>query len=97
MAKPRDADTAPPEILAAFRPETATPEHVEQLIDFRVDQIDGLIKEHMAKVEELKDERKRWITVTGGRSRSSEIHGAAPVPVGTDVDGENGAPVTARR
>lgn len=55
--------------LAAFRPETCSPDDVERLIDHRVGQIDEEIKEHQAKVEELRAERKRWIGVTGGRSR----------------------------
>lgn len=67
MAKRESEPT--PEILAAFRPETATPDDVEHLIDYRVGQIDEEIKEHQAKVEELRAERKRWIGVTGGRSR----------------------------
>lgn len=64
-------DPAPAPIMASFRPETASPSDVEQLIDARIDQIDDQIQKHQAALEELKAERKRWLGVTGGRSRGA--------------------------
>jgi hypothetical protein len=66
MAK-REAPT--PELLTAFRAESCSPDDVESLIDLRVGQIDDEIKTHLAAVEQLRAERKRWVSVTGGRSR----------------------------
>lgn len=76
MAK-READ-ATAEVIATFRPETASPEEVERLIDLRVAKIDEQIQDHVAAAEELRAERKRWVGVTGGRSRmidSKEVGG----------------------
>lgn len=69
MAKAHEDVTA---TIAAFRPETATPDDVERLIDVRISQIDAQIKTHLTAAEELKTERKRWISVTGGRSKLQE-------------------------
>lgn len=73
MPPKRDDDT--PEVIAAFRPETATPEEVEALIDHRIGRVDKEIGEHLAAVEELRAERKRWLGVTGGRSRDHQPEG----------------------
>lgn len=65
--EPKPADTG--DILRTFRPEDATPEDLELLIDARVSRIDEEIATHQATVESLRAERKRWLAVTGGRSR----------------------------
>lgn len=65
----RDPGVGAVDLLAAFRPETAKPEDVEQLIDLRVARIDEELAAIMAKKDELQAERKRWVGVTGGRSR----------------------------
>jgi hypothetical protein len=78
MAK-RDVPT--PELLTTFRPESATPDDVEALIDLRIDQIDTEITKHQATVEELKAERKRWVMVSGGQSRITKNGGKEPEEV----------------
>jgi hypothetical protein len=70
VANKRDAPA--PELLTTFRPETAKPEDVEALIDLRIDQIDDEIRTHLGAVEDLRSERKRWLSVTGGRSRNND-------------------------
>jgi len=65
-------DAPAPELLTTFRPETASPDDVEALIDLRVGKIDEEIKTHLAAVEDLRAERKRWLSVTGGRSRNND-------------------------
>lgn len=57
--------------MSTFDPDTATPEQVEELIDMRVARFDEEISNLMAHVEDLRAKRKRWLGVTGGRSRSS--------------------------
>ena len=69
MANKREPGDTPETIIAAFRPESASPDDVERLIDYRIDRIDEEITQHMTTVEELRAERKRWLGVTGGRSR----------------------------
>ena len=71
MANKREQSDTPEPIIAAFRPESASPDDVERLIDYRIDRIDEEITQHMATVEELRGERKRWLGVTGGRSRGN--------------------------
>lgn len=68
MAKPHEAEVTV-NAIAAFRPETASPEDVEKLIDVRVAQIDEQLQQHAAAADALRAERKRWLGVTGGRSR----------------------------
>jgi sugar-specific transcriptional regulator TrmB len=74
MAPKRENETSPPppELVTSFRPETATPVQVEELIDFRIQKLDEEIAELQRHIEDLKEERKRWVTVTGGRSRARE-------------------------
>lgn len=69
MAKREPETTA--EAIAAFRPESASPDDVESLIDYRVGKLDEQIADHLKQAEELRAERKRWVGVTGGRSRTS--------------------------
>jgi len=75
VANKRDAPA--PELLTTFRPETAKPEDVEALIDLRIGKIDDEIKTHLAAVEDLRAERKRWLGVTGGKSRNGPPEEAA--------------------
>lgn len=63
------AKPEPPMELATFRAETCTPSEVERLIDVRVGQVQSEIAQHRAQIEELTAEQKRWLAVTGGRSR----------------------------
>ena len=72
-----------PLTLAAFRAESASPEEVAALIQHRLSQVQTDIKEHMAKLEELREEAKRWLAVTSGRSvpgLSDLTEGAVLVP-----------------
>ncbi|HUL48382.1 MAG TPA: hypothetical protein VLT79_00050 [Gemmatimonadales bacterium] len=46
-----------------------TPEQTEQYIDWRLQNIDLEIAGLRAKLEELTALRKRWLAVTGGRSK----------------------------
>ena len=69
MASKREQGDTPEPILEAFRPETCSPDDVERLIDLRITQIDAEIQEHVQAAEDLRAERKRWLSVTGGRSR----------------------------
>ncbi len=71
MASKREPEPTP-DLLATFRPESASPDDVENLIDYRVGRIDEEIKTHLAAVEDLRAERKRWLGVTGGRSRNGK-------------------------
>lgn len=55
--------------MLAFRAQTASPEEVEQLIDLHIARIDEEIQHLTHQLELLRVTRKRWISVTGGRSR----------------------------
>jgi hypothetical protein len=77
-ARAAPAPEAAADAIAAFRPESATPDDVEHLIDYRVGQIDDQIKTHLSAVDDLREERKRWIGVTGGRSRIGERDDGVP-------------------
>jgi hypothetical protein len=57
--------------MTPFDPDTATPDQVEELIDARVARFDEEIAKLLAQVEELRADRKRWLGVTGGRSRTT--------------------------
>lgn len=76
MAKAHEDVTA---TIAAFRPETATPDDVERLIDVRISQIDAQIKTHLTAAEELKTERKRWISTAGADGGAGRPVGSAAI------------------
>lgn len=57
--------------LAAFRADAAGPEDVEHLIDLRVEQLTDEISRLQEEKESKLAERKRWLDVTGGRSRTN--------------------------
>lgn len=46
-----------------------TPEQTEQYIDWRLQALDSEIAQLRAQLEELTATRKRWLAVTGGRSK----------------------------
>ena len=75
MAAKRDQDA---DVIASFNPATATPEDVERYIAARVAQIDQEIQPHLQAVEALQATRKRWVMITGGRSRFANEEEVAP-------------------
>lgn len=48
-----------------------TPDQAEQYIDWRIQQIDGEIARLRQQLDDLIAARKRWLAVTGGRSKIS--------------------------
>ena|SRR2546427_670275 len=46
-----------------------TPEQAEQYIDWRIQQVDAEIGKLRQQLDDLTAMRKRWLAVTGGRSR----------------------------
>ncbi|HUK22316.1 MAG TPA: hypothetical protein VLV45_12280 [Gemmatimonadales bacterium] len=53
-----------------------TPEQTEQYIDWRLQNIDLEIAGLRSKLEELTALRKRWLAVTGGRSKVGGVNGS---------------------
>ena len=58
-----------PEQMLTFGSTDWTPEQAEQYIDWRLQTLDTEIASLRSQLEELTATRKRWLAVTGGRSK----------------------------
>ena len=58
-----------PEQTLTFGSTDWTPEQAEQYIDWRLQTLDSEIASLRSQLEELTAMRKRWLAVTGGRSK----------------------------
>ena len=59
----------PPEQTLSIGSTDWTPEQTEQYIDWRLQNIDADIASLRSQLEDLTATRKRWLAVTGGRSK----------------------------
>jgi hypothetical protein len=57
------------ETLTFTSPGDWTPDQAEQYIDWRIQQVDAEIMRLREQLEEQTATRKRWLSVTGGRSK----------------------------
>ena len=62
-------DMEPPEQTLSLGSADWTPEQAEQYIDWRLQKLDMEIAGLRAQLEDLTVLRKRWLAVTGGRSK----------------------------
>jgi hypothetical protein len=65
-----------------------TPEQAEQYIDWRLQNLDSEIAGLRGQLDELIATRKRWLAVTGGRSKM----GNGQANGGSNGSGSNGSP-----
>jgi hypothetical protein len=65
------ADTALPEQTLSVGSTDWTPEQAELYIDWRLQNLDAHIAALRSQLDELTATRKRWLAVTGGRSKMS--------------------------
>ena len=62
-------DTALPEQMLSIGSTDWTPEQAELYIDWRLQNLDAQIAALRTQLDELTATRKRWLAVTGGRSK----------------------------
>ncbi len=62
-------DGAAREQLIFTAPADWSPDQAEQYIDWRIQQVDGQVAKMRQQLEDLTALRRRWLAVTGGRSK----------------------------
>ena len=62
-------DAARDEKLVFTSPSDWTPEQAEQYLDWQIQLLDGDIAKLRQQLDDLTAARKRWLSVTGGRSK----------------------------
>ena len=64
-------DVEPKEELVFTGPADWTPDQAEQYIDWRIQQVDAHVSKLRQQLDDLIGMRRRWLAVTGGRSKVS--------------------------